>query len=171
LRRGWFLAALFCSPHQDDRLAGEWRLRADAEADILAGTLGAAILAERSRVLVVGRSSVRERLESELLRLGLDHEWVTTGTAAVQACRSSRFEVALVDSGLRAVKDAVAALDLRGRRHAQAVIMFTEQPPSPGGAPAAAPGIFITVSIEEAGEAVLGALAKRPDALLHPDGG
>ena len=164
--------AAICSREQDDRLAGEWRLRADSDADILAGALGAAMLAERSRVLVVGRSSLRGRLESELLRLGLDHEWVTSGTAAAQACRAHRFEVALVDSGLRAVEDAVGALDLRGRRHGKGVIIFTEQGPPPGAAPApSAPGVSATVPIEEAGEAVLVALAERSDESFHPTNG
>ncbi|MEJ7714366.1 MAG: hypothetical protein WKF40_01145 [Thermoleophilaceae bacterium] len=107
-----------------------------------------------------------------MLRLGLDHEWVTSGTAAAQACRANRFEVALVDSGLRAVEDAVGALDLRGRRHGKGVIIFTEQGPSPGAAPAPpAPGVSATVPIEEAGEAVLVALAERPDESFHPTNG
>jgi signal transduction histidine kinase/DNA-binding response OmpR family regulator/HAMP domain-containing protein len=155
--------AVICTREQDARLAGEWRLRADTDADALAGTLGAAILAERSSVLVVGRSSVRDQMESELLRLGLDHEWVTSGTAAAQACRARRFEVALVDAGMRAPSEAVSALDLRGRRHAQAVIMFTERPPEPGEAVATVPGTATTVPIEQAAESVLEALARTPD--------
>ena len=167
---GRFPVAAICSREQDDRLAGEWRLRADADSDVLTGSLGAAILAVRSRVLVLGRSFVRRHVESELLRLGLDHEWVTSGTAAARACRANRFEVALVDAGMRAVEDAVASLDLRGRRHGQAVIMFTEQP-GPAGAPSAPPGASAPVPLEEAGEAVLAALAERSDESLHPAGG
>jgi signal transduction histidine kinase/DNA-binding response OmpR family regulator/HAMP domain-containing protein len=163
--------AVICTREQDTRLAGEWRLRAETDADTLAGTLGAAILAERSSILVVGRSSVRDQMESELLRVGLDHEWVTSGTAAAQACRARRFEVALVDAGMRAPNEAVSALDLRGRRHAQAVIMFTERPPAPGEAVAAVPGTSSTVPIEQAGEAVLEALARTPDASFPTETG
>jgi len=161
--------AAICSRDQDDRLPGEWRLRADADADVLAGSLGAAILAERPRVLVLGRSSVRRPVESELLRLGLDHEWVTSGTAAARACRANRFEVTLVDAGMRAVEDAVASLELRGR-HGRAVIMFTEQS-RPAGAPSAPPGASAPVPLEEAGEAVLAALAERSDESLRPPSG
>ena len=52
-----------CSQHQDTSLAGEWRVRADVDAEALAGTLGAAIVAERSSILVVGRSVMRDRME------------------------------------------------------------------------------------------------------------
>ncbi len=151
--------AVVCTRDQDERLAGEWRLRADAvdDADVLAGTLGAAILAERSRVLVVGRSSVRELVEAELLRVGLDHEWVTSGTAAAQACRGNRFEVALVDAGLRAMEDAVAALDLRGRRHGRGVVVFGEQA---GDSSASLPGVAAAVPVEKAGDAALTALGR-----------
>ena len=96
-----------CSASQDQTLAGEWRVRADVDAEALAGTLGAAIVAERSSILVVGRSAVRDRVEAELLATGLDHQWATTGTAAAQACRAERFEVALVDAGMRAVDDVL----------------------------------------------------------------
>ena len=108
-----------CGERQDQALAGEWRVRADVDAEALAGTLGAAIVAERSSILVVGRSAVRERVEAELLATGLDHQWATTGTAAAQACRGERFEVALVDAGMRAVGEVLEALDLRGSRHEQ----------------------------------------------------
>ena len=115
-----------CAESQDRALAGEWRVRADVDADELAGTLGAAIVAERSSILVVGRSAVRDRVEATLLDTGLDHQWATTGTAAAQACRSERFEVAMVDAGMRAVDQVLESLDLRGRRQERAVVVFTD---------------------------------------------
>ena len=45
--------------------------------------------------------AVRSELEPALLRLGLDHEWVTSGAAAARVCAERRFEVALVDAGMR----------------------------------------------------------------------
>ncbi|HYI35720.1 MAG TPA: ATP-binding protein [Thermoleophilaceae bacterium] len=156
-----------CAPSQDNTLAGEWRVRADDDVDSLTGTLGAAIVAERSSILVVGRSAVRDRVEAELLATGLDHEWATTGTAAAQACRAERFEVALVDAGMRAVGDVLGALDLRGARTDKAVIVFvdpdTPAPEFPDGA-----GVRAVVSLEQAGAAVVEALADPQTATLEP---
>ena len=149
---------VICGEAQDQVLAGEWRVRADTDADALAGTLGAAIVAERSSILVVGRSALRDRVEASLLATGLDHQWATTGTAAAQACRSERFQVALVDSGMRAVDQVLGSLDLRGRRQERAVIVFTE-----GDAPAVEhPSVLATVPLEEAAAAAVEALAEPP---------
>jgi hypothetical protein len=71
-------------------------------------------------VLVVGRSSVRSRLEPELVQLGLDHEWVTSAAAATQAGYRRHFEVALVDVGMRS-PEAV----FRGPRIARTVVLFS----------------------------------------------
>jgi hypothetical protein len=130
----------------------------------LADTLGAALLAGRTSVLVIGRSGVRPRLEPALVRLGLDHEWVTSGAAATQACERRRFEVALVDAGVRDPEAVVRALDLRGRRlsgagehNTQCVLAFTsvEAPDVPAEVDAEA------VPIDDAAAAVLRALAAR----------
>jgi signal transduction histidine kinase/CheY-like chemotaxis protein len=139
--------------HED--LFGEWRVARPVEADRLADTLGAALLAGRTSVLVVGRSAVRSRLEPALVRLGLDHEWVTSGASAVQACDRRRFEVALVDAGVRDPEAVVRSLDLRGRRVGNAVIAFTtvEAPGVPPGVDAEA------VPIDEAAATVLRALS------------
>ena len=151
-----------CSSRQDRALAGEWRVRADVDADELAGTLGAAIVAERSSILVVGRSAVRDRVEATLLDTGLDHRWATTGTAAAQACRSERFEVAMVDAGMRAVDQVLESLDLRGRRQEQAVVVFTD-----GDAPAIEhPSVLATVALEQAAAAVVRALGQAPAGTL-----
>ena len=152
-----------CSERQDQALAGEWRVRADVDAEALAGTLGAAIVAERSSILVVGRSAVRDRVEAELLATGLDHQWATTGTAAAQACRGERFEVALVDAGMRAVDEVLDALDLRGKRHDSAVIVFTEDDGDPD---VDHPSVRATVPLEEAAAAAVEALADAPAASL-----
>ena len=153
-----------CSERQDQALAGEWRVRADVDAEALAGTLGAAIVAERSSILVVGRSAVRDRVEAELLATGLDHQWATTGTAAAQACRGERFEVALVDAGMRAVDEVLDALDLRGRRHEQAVIVFTDGDARPR--TSSIPSVRATVPLEQAAAAAVEALADAPAASL-----
>ncbi len=156
-----------CSEQQDVALAGEWRVRADADAESLAGTLGAAIVAERSTILVVGRSALRERVEAKLLAVGLDHQWATTGTAAAQACRSERFEVALVDAGMRAAAQVLDSLDLRGRRDAGAIIMFTD---GSGQAPAQVgtdTQVRATVSLEQAATAVVEALAEAPPGTFN----
>ncbi|MGI8946049.1 MAG: ATP-binding protein [Thermoleophilaceae bacterium] len=63
-------------------------------------------------VLVVGRSALRARLEPGLVRLGLDHEWVTSATAASQACRHREFAVALVDAGMRSPEVVLAGSPL-----------------------------------------------------------
>jgi len=152
-----------CSERQDQALAGEWRVRADVDAEALAGTLGAAIVAERSSILVVGRSALRDRVEAELLATGLDHQWATTGTAAAQACRGERFEVALVDAGMRAVEEVLDALDLRGKRHDSAVIVFTESDADPD---VEHPSVRATVPVEEAAAAAVEALADAPAASL-----
>jgi signal transduction histidine kinase/DNA-binding response OmpR family regulator/HAMP domain-containing protein len=138
--------------------AGEWQVPKPVDPDALADSLGSAILAGRTRVLVVGRSEVRDRLEPQLVQLGLDHEWVTSGTAAAQACRRRRFELALVDAGIRGPDAVLRGLDLRGRRVAQAVLAFSTG--DEGEAPAHL-GVR-SVAIEDAPEAVMQALATGP---------
>ena len=111
-------------------------------------------------VLVVGRSDIRSRLEPALVRLGLDHEWVTSGAAAAQACRSRRFEVALVDSGMRAVDGVLSALDAGRPGRPAAAILFTadggqEHAPAYGAA---------VVRVEQAARAALDVLRKGTQA-------
>jgi CheY-like chemotaxis protein len=142
-----------------EALSGEWVISKPIDAEELADALGSAVLAGRTRVLVVGRSEVRSRLEPALVRLGLDHEWVTSGTAAAQACQRRRFEVALVDAGMRNPEDALHALDLRGRRLGQAVLVFSTT--GEGGEGLARMGAR-AVPIEHAAEAVMQTLSKEP---------
>jgi CheY-like chemotaxis protein len=114
------------------------------------------VLAGRTRLLVVGRSSVRPRLEPALVRLGLDHEWATSGPAAAQACQRRRFEVALVDAGMRGPETVLRSLDLRGRRLGQAVLIFSDGDDGEGVTSLSTPA----VSIDKAAEAVLAALGQ-----------
>ena len=135
----------------NEALFGEWRLTKPVEAGELADALGAAVLAGRTRLLVVGRSEVRSELEPALLRLGLDHEWVTSGAAAAQVCADHRFEVALVDAGMRDPAGVMERVDLRGRRVGRAVLVFTSDEQERG--------LGDTVSLPEAPGAVLEALS------------
>jgi CheY-like chemotaxis protein len=138
-----------------EALLGEWKVTKPIDPEELADVLGSAVLAGRTRVLVVGRSAVRARLEPALIRLSLAHEWVTSGTAAAQACRSRRFEVALVDAGIRSPEAVIKALDLRGRRGGRAVVLFSDGEETEGAANLGdAP-----VPLEEAAGAVLQALS------------
>jgi signal transduction histidine kinase/DNA-binding response OmpR family regulator len=134
---------------------GEWKVSKPIDAIELADALGSALLAGRTGVLVVGRSAVRPQLEPALVRLGLDHEWVTSATAAAQACRERRFEVALVDAGMRSAEAAVRAIDLRGRRLGRAVLLFSTGEDSEGVANVGAE----PVPIEDAAGAVLQTLS------------
>ena len=140
-----------------EALAGEWTVAKPIDAEQLTDALGTAVLAGRTRVLVVGRESTKPRLEPALGRIGLDHDWVTSGPAAARVCQEHRYEVALVDAGMRSPQAVIQALDLRGRRLGRAVLLFTT-----GGEEA---GIIATlgadpVPVEEAAAAVLHALSQ-----------
>jgi signal transduction histidine kinase/CheY-like chemotaxis protein len=115
-------------------LAGEWVVAKPIDADELRDVLGAAVRSGRTRVLVVGREELRASLEPALDELGIEHRWELTGAAAARACEERRFEVALVDVGLRNPQAVLQALDLRGRRVRRAVILFSDGvTPVPGG--------------------------------------
>jgi signal transduction histidine kinase/HAMP domain-containing protein len=115
-------------------LAGEWVVSKPIDADELRQVLGAAVQSGRSRVLVVARPELEAQLEPDLGRLGIEHHWELTGTAAARACAERRFEVALVDVGIRNPQAVLQALDLRGRRRRRAVILFSDgRTPAPPG--------------------------------------
>jgi signal transduction histidine kinase/CheY-like chemotaxis protein/HAMP domain-containing protein len=139
-----------------EALLGEWKVTKPVDPDELADVLGSAVLTGRTRVLVVGRSAVRRKLEPALVRLGLDHEWFTSGKAAAQACTRRRFEVALVDAGMRSPEVALDALDLRGRRLGRAVVLFSTGDDAPGVANLGDD----PVPVEQAAGAVLRALGQ-----------
>ncbi|MFN2617488.1 MAG: ATP-binding protein [Thermoleophilaceae bacterium] len=139
----------------DEALLGEWKVTKPVDPVELADMLGSAVMVGRTRVLVVARSSVRPELEPALVKLGLDHEWVTSGAAAAQACGRGRFEVALVDAGIRSPEAVLSGLHLRGRRKGRAVVVFSAGDEAPGAANLGGD----PVPIEEAAGAVLQALA------------
>ena len=100
----------------------------------LRSVLGAAVSAGRSRVLVVGREELQITLEPALDDLGIEFQWEVTGAAAARVCRERRFEVALVDIGIRNPQMVIQALDLRGRRVRRAVILVSDgETPTPAG--------------------------------------
>ena len=137
-------------------LAGEWAVTKPIDADELRNVLGAAVRAGRSRVLVVGRPELQSLVEPALDDLGIEHQWELTGAAAARVCEERRFEVALVDVGVRNPQAVLQALDLRGRRVRRVVILFSDsETPTP-------PGVnrlgMEVVSAEEAAGAVLAAL-------------
>ncbi len=158
LRRTPVVVVSTGSDHQ--ALLGEWKVTKPVDPDLLADALGSAVLAWRTRVLVVGRSSVRPELEPALVRLGLDHEWATSAAAAAQACQRRRFEIALVDTGIRGPESVLRSLDLRGRRLDQAVVLFSSGTEGGDGAALEAEA----VPIEKAADAVLAALSQQDDA-------
>lgn len=149
-----------------EALAGEWTVSKPIDAEELADALGGAVLAGRTHALVVGRATLRERLEPGLERIGVAHEWVTSAAAAARACRERRFEVALVDAGMRSPQAVLGAIDLRGRRPGRRVVLFSAGDDAPGIANLTPE----PVPIEEAAGAVLDALAGQAAASLGSDG-
>lgn len=145
-------------------LAGEWVVSKPIDADELRTVLSAAVESGRSRVLVVGRQEVRPMLEPALEELGLKYQWEVSGASAARACEERRFEVALVDVGLRNPQAVLQALDLRGRRLRRAAILFSDgQAPTPGGIRRL--GLEV-VPLDQAASAVLEALrAMRSDTV------
>jgi CheY-like chemotaxis protein len=148
---------LFVSVYAGRReLAGEWAVGKPIDADELRDVLAAAIRAGRSRVLVVGRHDLQPTLEPALDELGIEHQWETSGAAAARVCGERRFEVALIDVGIRNPGAALQALDLRGRRLRRAVILFSDgDTPTPSGIVKL--GIEV-VAVEDAAQALLAAL-------------
>jgi len=95
-------------------------------------------------------------LEPALDDMGIEHEWELTGTAAARVCGERRFEVALVDVGIRSPQAMLQALDLRGRRLRRAVILFSDSDtPAPSGIGKL--GMEV-VPVEQAARALLAAL-------------
>ncbi len=115
-------------------LAGEWVVPKPIDANELRNVLGAAVSAGRSRVLVVGRAELQTMLEPALDDMGIEFQWEISGAAAARVCRERRFEVALVDVGIRNPQMTIQALDLRGRRVRRAVILVSDgETPTPLG--------------------------------------
>ncbi|MHB8658069.1 MAG: ATP-binding protein [Solirubrobacteraceae bacterium] len=137
-------------------LAGEWVVSKPIDADELRGVLRAAVIAGRSSVLVVAREQLQPILAPALADLGIQHQWELTGPSAARACRERRFELALVDVGIRNPQAVLQALDLRGRRERRSVILVSDGvTPMPPGIRRA--GVEV-VPVAEATSALLAAL-------------
>ncbi|WP_205695810.1 ATP-binding protein [Conexibacter sp. SYSU D00693] len=137
-----------------EALSGEWHVAKPIDPEELADALGAAVLAGRVRVLACGRATVRDELQGMLAGLGIHHEWAQTPEEVERLCRRHRFEVALLDAGLPAADEVLAALDLRGRRLRRAVVVVSAGDGAPGYARLDAD----PVPLADAGETVLGLL-------------
>jgi signal transduction histidine kinase/CheY-like chemotaxis protein len=121
------LPAVFISGFPDTAgLGGEWVVPKPVDGDALCAVVASAVAAGRTRVLVVGREEMRTRLSGPLEQLGVEFAWETGGPAASRASERERFEVALIDAGLRNPQAVVESVDLRGRRRGRAVIFFAE---------------------------------------------
>lgn len=115
-----------------EALAKEWVVPKPVDAGVLADALGAAVIASRVRVLVVGRPQARDAVAPALARMGIEGEFAPSRADAEHLCRTRRFEVALVDAGIDRADEVIAALRLRGRRLARSVLVFApdgEDPP------------------------------------------
>ncbi|HEU4656110.1 MAG TPA: ATP-binding protein [Capillimicrobium sp.] len=139
-----------------EALSGEWVVAKPIDADELADALGAAVLAGRVRVLVVGRPELRDRVAFALDELGIEFEWASGVDDARRRAERGRFEVALLDAGLADPHAALDALELRGRRLRRSVIVFSVGADAPGLARLDAE----PVPIEDAGAAVLAVLGE-----------
>ena len=149
-------------------LSGEWVVSKPIDADELRDVLAAAVRAGRSRVLVVGRPNLQVALEPALAELGIEHQWEPTGAAAARVCHERRFEVALVDVGIRNPQAALQALDLRGRRLRRAVILFSDEAtPTPSGIVKL--GMEV-IPVEDAAQALLEALRGDTDEIRREQG-
>ncbi|MBA2348628.1 MAG: response regulator, partial [Solirubrobacterales bacterium] len=141
-----------------EALSGEWVVPKPIEADALADALGAAVVTQRIRVLAVGPPASRPELDEALDILGIEHEWATDADSVAAMCSVRHYEVALVDAGLAAPHAVIDALDLRGRRLRQAVLIFSPDGTDPGFARLDAE----PVAVADAGAAVIGLLAPTP---------
>jgi CheY-like chemotaxis protein len=139
-----------------EALAGEWVVSKPIDADELTSALGSAMLAGRTRVLVVGRNEVRQEIAGALDGLDIDYDWASAAETANRLCAARRYEVALVDACLESPQDIIAGLELRGRRERRCVLVFSDGGEAPGIARLDAESI----GLEGAGEAVLAALGE-----------
>jgi CheY-like chemotaxis protein/anti-sigma regulatory factor (Ser/Thr protein kinase) len=110
-----------------EALSGEWVVGKPVDPEELADTLRAALVAGRVRVLIAGRPELRVHLGAALDALGIAYDWVTGATAAAARCVEHFYEVGVVDSGLTDAAAAVAALELRGRRHTPGVLLAVDE--------------------------------------------
>lgn len=146
--------AVFISAFPEtDGLASEWVVPKPVDGDELRAVVASAVAAGRTRVLVVAREEMREELSDPLDALSVEYAWETSGPGAARACELERFEVALIDAGLRNPQAVVASIELRGRRGPHAVIFFAA-----GDAPSVQIGVPV-LPIAQAALAVRAALS------------
>ena len=149
-------------------LAGEWAVRKPIDADELQRALIAAIRSGRPRVLAIGRAETRARVEPALDELGIEYEWETTGTAAARISGERRFEVALIDLGLRNPEAVLAGAEAARPSFAKSCDPVRRWRGSRVHG-AVRPGADI-VPIEHAADAVLATLRGQPQrAMVTPD--
>jgi signal transduction histidine kinase len=150
-------------------LSGEWVVAKPIDPAELRNVLAAAVRAGRSRVLIVAREALQATLEPSLGELGIEHQWETSGAAAARVCGERRFEVALIDVGIRNPQAVLQALDLRGRRLRRAVILFSDgESPTPSGIVNL--GIEV-VPVQDAAQALLSALRGDREQVSRVAGG
>jgi CheY-like chemotaxis protein len=150
-------------------LSGEWVVAKPIDAAELRQVMAAAVRAGRSRVLIVGREELQRTLEPALDELGIEHQWESSGAAAARVCGERRFEVALIDVGIRNPQAVLQALDLRGRRLRRAVILFSDgASPTPSGIVNL--GIEV-VPVQDAAQALLSALRGDREQVSRVAGG
>ena len=150
-------------------LSGEWVVAKPIDAAELRSVLAAAVRAGRSRVLIVARESLQGTLAPSLGELGIEHQWETSGAAAARVCGERRFEVALIDVGIRNPQAVLQALDLRGRRLRRAVILFSDGESS---TPSGIVNLGIeVVPVQDAAQALLSALRGDREQVSRVAGG
>ena len=100
LRRTPVVVVSILSDHE--ALFGEWKVTKPIDPEELADALGSAVLAGRTR-RAGGRAARRcaPRLEPALVRSASTTSGSRARAAAARACQERRFEVALVDAGMR----------------------------------------------------------------------
>ena len=68
---------------------------------------------------------MRGQLAPALDRLGVEYQWEDRSGGGGAACARARYEVALIDAGIRDPQAVVEASTLRGRRTGRAMIFFS----------------------------------------------
>jgi hypothetical protein len=126
----------------------EWIVSKPIDADELREVLGTAVSSGRSRILVVGRPEIRDRLAtSKRRRPGVRGAPLRGGPRGRRIAQSA---------------SVLQALDLRGRRVQRAVVLFSD---GPAAAPDAIRRLGLEVlPLEQAGQALVSALQEQPPA-------
>jgi signal transduction histidine kinase/HAMP domain-containing protein/AmiR/NasT family two-component response regulator len=107
------------------QLSGQWSVPKPIDRQRLTDVLDSAIHAKRTRVLVVAPEALRAELTPWLEQIGIEYRWENDAGGAALAGRQELFEVALVHAGIANVPGILDQLQLRGRRDAHAVVLFS----------------------------------------------